>query len=295
MLTDCAHIIRAVGEALRRHDSDYHAVIAGVAAADRRAGPCGDSARRGARAGTGAWTTSGARSPCSSVPPAGRMCGPAGVPAGVVQFDSCRVSPDADQGDQAMSTSTSSLFGIYPYVALTVFFAGSLLRFDRDQYTWKSESSQMLRAGQLRWGSNLFHLGILGIFFGHLFGLLTPLAVWHALGVTAGAKQALAVIAGGVAGARCAWSDWSCSIHRRLTEPRIRATSRPADLFSAVAAARAAAARPLQHHGVAAAHGRRGDGEADDVGAARRHLPRRCRRLRRRCVLRCSRRTCSWA
>jgi nitrate reductase gamma subunit len=129
-----------------------------------------------------------------------------------------------------MSTLNQIVFGIYPYVALTVFFAGSLLRFDRDQYTWKSESSQMLRAGQLRWGSNLFHLGILGIFFGHLFGLLTPLAVWHALGVTAGAKQALAVIAGGVAGAACL-VGLALLIHRRLTEPRIRATSRPADLF----------------------------------------------------------------
>jgi nitrate reductase gamma subunit len=129
-----------------------------------------------------------------------------------------------------MSTLNQIVFGIYPYIALTVFFAGSLLRFDRDQYTWKSDSSQMLRAGQLRWGSNLFHLGILGIFFGHLFGLLTPLAVWHALGITAGAKQALAVIAGGVAGTACL-VGLVLLIHRRLTEPRIRATSRPADLF----------------------------------------------------------------
>jgi nitrate reductase gamma subunit len=129
-----------------------------------------------------------------------------------------------------MSTLNQIVFGIYPYIALTVFFAGSLLRFDRDQYTWKSDSSQMLRAGQLRWGSNLFHLGILGIFFGHLFGLLTPLAVWHALGITAGAKQSLAVIAGGVAGTACL-VGLVLLIHRRLTEPRIRATSRPADLF----------------------------------------------------------------
>jgi nitrate reductase gamma subunit len=129
-----------------------------------------------------------------------------------------------------MSTLNQLAFGIYPYVALTVFLAGSLLRFDRDQYTWKSDSSQLLRPGQLRLGSNLFHLGILGIFFGHLFGLLTPLAVWHALGVTAGAKQALAVIAGGVAGAACL-VGLALLIHRRITEPRISATSRPADLF----------------------------------------------------------------
>ena len=127
-----------------------------------------------------------------------------------------------------MSYLNVFLFGIYPYLALAVFFAGSLLRFDRDQYTWKSDSSQLLRAGQLRWGSNLFHLGILGIFFGHLFGLLTPLAVWHALGVTPAAKQLLAVVAGGIAGITCL-VGLVLLLHRRLTEPRIRATTKTMD------------------------------------------------------------------
>jgi len=128
-----------------------------------------------------------------------------------------------------MSYLNQFLFGIYPYLALAVFFVGSLVRFDRDQYTWKSDSSQLLRAGQLRWGSNLFHIGILGIFFGHLVGLLTPLAIWHALGVTPGAKQLLAVIAGGGAGALCL-VGLILLIHRRLTEPRIRITGRPMDM-----------------------------------------------------------------
>jgi nitrate reductase gamma subunit len=128
-----------------------------------------------------------------------------------------------------MSYVNQFLFGLYPYIALAVFFAGSLLRFDRDQYTWKSDSSQMLRVGQLRWGSNLFHLGILGIFFGHLAGLLTPLSVWHALGVAPGTKQMLAIVAGGLAGAVCL-IGLILLTHRRLTEPRIRATSKPMDI-----------------------------------------------------------------
>jgi nitrate reductase gamma subunit len=122
------------------------------------------------------------------------------------------------------------LFGLYPYVALAVFFIGSLVRFDRDQYTWKSDSSQLLRTGQLRWGSNLFHIGILGIFFGHLVGLLTPLSVWHALGVAASAKQMLAIVAGGAAGLLCL-VGLVMLLHRRLTDPRIRATTRKMDLF----------------------------------------------------------------
>ena len=31
-------------------------------------------------------------------------------------------------------------FAYYPYICLTVFLMGSLARFDRDQYTWKSDS-----------------------------------------------------------------------------------------------------------------------------------------------------------
>ncbi len=128
-----------------------------------------------------------------------------------------------------MNTLHQFLFGIFPYICLAVFLLGSLVRFDRDQYTWKSDSSQLLRRGQLRWGSNLFHIGILGIFFGHLFGLLTPLSVWHALGVSAPAKQMLAIVAGGAAGLACL-VGLVLLIHRRLVEPRIRATTRTMDL-----------------------------------------------------------------
>jgi nitrate reductase gamma subunit len=128
-----------------------------------------------------------------------------------------------------MDTLHQFLFGTYPYICLSVFLLGSLVRFDRDQYTWKSDSSQLLRHGQLRWGSNLFHIGILGIFFGHLFGLLTPLAVWHALGVSASAKQMLAMVAGGLAGVVCL-AGLILLIHRRLAEARIRATTRTMDL-----------------------------------------------------------------
>jgi nitrate reductase gamma subunit len=95
------------------------------------------------------------------------------------------------------------VFGIYPYIALAIFLLGSLIRFDREQYTWKSDSSQLLHRGSLRAGNILFHVGILGLFFGHLVGLLTPVAVWDALGVTHGAKQIVAMVAGGVMGGLC--------------------------------------------------------------------------------------------
>jgi len=122
------------------------------------------------------------------------------------------------------------LFGYYPYVCLTVFFVGSLIRYDREQYTWKSDSSQLLHHGQLRWGSNLFHLGVLGIFAGHFSGLLTPLTVWHLLGVSPAEKQLTAIVGGGIFGTMCALG-LAILLQRRLGDPRIRANSRPADIL----------------------------------------------------------------
>ncbi|MFP5466854.1 MAG: respiratory nitrate reductase subunit gamma [Gammaproteobacteria bacterium] len=120
------------------------------------------------------------------------------------------------------------LFGYYPYICLTVFLLGSLLRFDRDQYTWKSDSSQLLRAGQLRWGSNLFHVGILFLFFGHTVGMLTPHFVYEPF-MTAGAKQLLAMISGGIFGL-FGFIGVSLLLHRRLSDARIRATSKTSDI-----------------------------------------------------------------
>jgi len=115
------------------------------------------------------------------------------------------------------------LFGYYPYLCITVFFIGSLLRFEREQYTWRAASSQILRKKQLRWGSILFHGGILFLFFGHLVGLLTPHWVYEPF-ISAETKQWVAIITGGAAGAVC-FVGLSMLLHRRLFDPRIRVTS----------------------------------------------------------------------
>lgn len=118
----------------------------------------------------------------------------------------------------------SFLFGIFPYIALCVGIMGSIARYERDPFTWKSSSSQLLRRRQLVIGSILFHVGVLVIFFGHLVGLLTPIWVFDALGVGHGAKQTLAVVAGGAAGV-AALIGGLMLFHRRWTDPRIKATS----------------------------------------------------------------------
>ena len=122
-----------------------------------------------------------------------------------------------------------TLFGVYPYIALAVFFLGSLLRFEYGQYTWRSGSSELLRRRMLVIGSNCFHIGILAILAGHFVGLLTPHAVYTGIGITVRAKQLAAMGFGGAAGVLC-FFGLSLLIYRRLADPRIRATSGPMDI-----------------------------------------------------------------
>ena len=123
-----------------------------------------------------------------------------------------------------MNTFNQFFFGIYPYICLAIFFFGSLVRFDREQYSWKSESSQLLYAGQLRLGNILFHVGVLMVFFGHLFGLLTPLWFWELIGVSHGAKQIFAMLMGGIFGLM-ALAGLIILINRRFKCDRLAANS----------------------------------------------------------------------
>ena len=124
------------------------------------------------------------------------------------------------------------LFGYYPYICLTVFFLGSLIRFDRDQYTWKSDSSQLLRSGQLRWGSNLFHVGVLFLLGGHTVGLLTPHFMYEPF-ISAGNKQIMAMVSGGFFGV-LGFIGVSILLHRRLSDDRIRLNSKTSDIMMLV-------------------------------------------------------------
>ncbi|MEQ3637739.1 respiratory nitrate reductase subunit gamma [Alcanivorax sp.] len=121
------------------------------------------------------------------------------------------------------------LFGLYPYFAATVFLVGSLLRFDHGQYTWKTGSSQMLSSRHMRLASNCFHVGILVIFFGHLVGLLTPHWAYEWI-ISPGNKQIMAILVGGIAGIIC-FIGGAMLLWRRLSNPRVRATSSAMDTF----------------------------------------------------------------
>ena len=122
-----------------------------------------------------------------------------------------------------------ALFGVYPYIALSIFLIGSLLRFETDQYGWRSKSSQLLRRKQLIVGSVLFHVGILGILAGHAVGLLTPVAIFEFLGISHGFKQMMAIVVGGICGTAC-FVGLVMLLHRRLFDSRIRKTSSVSDI-----------------------------------------------------------------
>lgn len=126
------------------------------------------------------------------------------------------------------------IFGILPYAVLAVALIGTIARYERDPFTWKTSSSQLLRRKQLIWGSVLFHAGIIVLFFGHLIGLFTPIWVLDALGIPYGLKQWIAVLLGGTAGA-AAFVGATMLLHRRLFDPRIRVNSSFADIAILVA------------------------------------------------------------
>ncbi len=127
-----------------------------------------------------------------------------------------------------MSDLNNFLFGIYPYIAFAVFIIGSWVRYDREPYTWKADSSQLLDQKGFRLASNLFHIGIIFILMGHFVGLLTPHAVYEHFISTAN-KQLLAMVSGGFFGILC-FIGLVMLLKRRLTNPRVRAVSKTSDI-----------------------------------------------------------------
>lgn len=121
------------------------------------------------------------------------------------------------------------LFGWYPYLCVTVLIVGSILRFDKAQYSWRSQSSQFLRRKQMMIGSNLFHMGVLVLVAGHFVGLLTPINVFDAVGISHSFKQTAALVVGGLAGL-AAFVGCSMLLHRRLFDSRIRRSSHWTDI-----------------------------------------------------------------
>ncbi|CRK82223.1 respiratory nitrate reductase subunit gamma [Neobacillus massiliamazoniensis] len=125
------------------------------------------------------------------------------------------------------------LWVIFPYLMLTIFIVGHIYRYNVDQLSWTAKSSEFLEKKHLKWGSMLFHIGILFVFVGHVGGLLIPKSLMESLGVSESMYHAGAVYGGGLAGI-ITLLGILILLNRRLTNKRVRLTSDTSDLITVI-------------------------------------------------------------
>jgi len=118
------------------------------------------------------------------------------------------------------------LFLIFPYLCLAVFVVGHYWRYKYDKFGWTTRSSQLYENRLLRWGSPLFHFGLLGVVGGHVIGLVVPKDWTEALGVSEGLYHFLAVSLGGIAGVATIVGLVILIYRRRTVGPVFSATTR---------------------------------------------------------------------
>ncbi|MHB9146567.1 MAG: respiratory nitrate reductase subunit gamma [Symbiobacteriia bacterium] len=123
------------------------------------------------------------------------------------------------------------LWVIYPYIALTIMVVGLIYRYDADPLGWTARSSELLEKWRLMWGSNLFHWGIIFAFFGHVAGILVPLAFYRAANVPDEFYHLNALAAGGLAGV-ATLLGLLILVVRRLGVRRIFRTSSTGDMVA---------------------------------------------------------------
>jgi nitrate reductase gamma subunit len=118
------------------------------------------------------------------------------------------------------------LWVVLPYVTLVVFVGGTVWRHRYDRFGWTTRSSQLYEGPVLRWGSPLFHFGVLLVLVGHVGGLLVPKSWTEAVGVSETAYHATAVGLGTVAGLCTLLGLTVLVARRRLVGPVFAATTR---------------------------------------------------------------------
>lgn len=120
------------------------------------------------------------------------------------------------------------LFTYLPHIAYAVLWFGLITRLILVNKTIQAESIQLFGDKRIRLGSNLFHVGIIMVFFGHLT-LFIPESLYH-LVMTTETKRIIAVTMGSVFGTM-AIIGMSILASRRFFSPRIKYHSSFADYF----------------------------------------------------------------
>src|SRR5699024_12114867 len=92
------------------------------------------------------------------------------------------------------------LWGVLPYLTLLLLVAGLTWRYKYDQFGWTTRSSQLYESRMLKVASPLFHYALLGVFIGHIVGLLIPKTLTDRMGISQEMYHLGAFYIGGLAG-----------------------------------------------------------------------------------------------
>lgn len=120
------------------------------------------------------------------------------------------------------------LFTYLPHIAFAVFWFGLITRFVVANKTIQAKSTQIFAKDGVRKGNNLFHYGIIIVFFGHLT-LFLPEEIYH-LVMTTETKRFIALTFGTIFGSMT-FIGLLILMNRRLTNERVRFTSKFHDYF----------------------------------------------------------------
>ncbi len=117
---------------------------------------------------------------------------------------------------------TNLIWGVYPYVAFTLFFAVPVIRMVFRPYSFTTRASGLFNRRVQGWAMHLFHWGILAVLLGHIAGFVggsldldtwvDPVFFWLAL------IGGLMTLAGSV-----------IALIRRIVVPEVRAMSSQVD------------------------------------------------------------------
>ena len=125
-----------------------------------------------------------------------------------------------------MNTPDVLLWVVYPYLCLAIFVVGHVWRYRYDKFGWTTRSSQLYESRLLRWGSPLFHFGILFVFAGHVLGLGIPKSWTQALGISDDVYHLMAGTVGTLAGVATVVGIALLIYRRRTVGPVFSATTR---------------------------------------------------------------------
>ncbi len=133
--------------------------------------------------------------------------------------------------DSTASTWDWLLFGILPYIGISVFVVGLVWRYRFDKYGWGSRSSELYEKKWLIIGAMMFHYGALLAIAGHVLGILIPESWTEFFGINESLYASVSKYAGGFAVVLCV-AGLAILTARRLHNPRVRSATTWTDLMT---------------------------------------------------------------